>query len=110
MSGKQCTTMSNWIKEGGQKICRPCVLPILIQWYQSELTESGREHLARRLSKLVDKADLAPEEVAEELDRIKETVDDASLKLRLREFDCTIQASEEPPSNAAASLESAESS
>jgi len=95
MSGCENTKLLKiWIKEKNQKICRPCTLPILVQWYTSELKEVGKEDVGKNLVVLTEKENVTPDEVAEELDNIKEKVD-GPLKARLKEFDCTIQINEE---------------
>lgn len=82
-----------WIKivKVGEEICRVCVLPLLVGWYRSELEETGNGDYGKKLSELVDKEDVVPEEVASELDNIKKDVKDEKLRSRLKEFDCAVQ-------------------
>jgi len=85
--------VADWIKREG-KICRPCVLPVLVSWYVSELEETGNRDLSIRIKQLVEDPNLTPEQTASELDNIKTLVKDPKLAARLREFDCSIQKNE----------------
>lgn len=75
-------------------ICRPCVLPFLVQWYGEELTERNLPEVAAKFQGLEEQVDLEPENVAELCDQVKEEVDEDTAK-RLREFDCHIQVNAE---------------
>lgn len=87
--------MAEWVKVADGGSCRPCTLGPVSNWYYSELKEQGREDLAEHLEKAVDGMDDGvPEQVikvCEEFDWIK-TQADPALRLRLQEFDCSVQA------------------
>jgi len=68
--------------------CRMCLLPPLIQWYESELRERGHNNLADEVKALTNSND--PLEVAEKFDEIKGRVDEDTRK-RLKDFDCSAQ-------------------
>lgn len=96
MSDDSCNnilSIAEWIKGEG-KICRPCVLPVLVAWYVSELEETGNKDAGDRIRQLAEKVNLSPEEMAAELDSVKAMVKDPKLAARLREFDCSIQKNE----------------
>jgi hypothetical protein len=92
----KCKQIKVWINEGDQKICRACTLPILMQWYISEAEDKGKAELVSGLKMLAEKADVEPEEIAEELDRLKEIAPE-ELRSRFEEFDCTLEVNEEKP-------------
>lgn len=85
--------LTEWIKKNNPKVCRPCVLPILAGWYVSELEETGNSEKSASIKQLADNPDITPEQLAAELDKIKDAVN-GSLKERLKEFDCSIQSNE----------------
>lgn len=83
--------MTEWIElpeEDGT--CRPCILPIALAWYTQELEEAGHHDLAAQLQEVEGIDNLTPLQVAEKLDKIKDSVD-SSLRTRLQELDCTVQ-------------------
>jgi len=81
--------MTDWIKEESD-VCRACILGPVIQWYQSELEAKGQKEMVTRLQAAIDESDEGGVRVCEELDRIKDEVDE-ELHARLREFDCAVQ-------------------
>lgn len=70
------------------EVCRPCLLPPLIQWYMEELQEKGFDNLAGEIKTAVEGGD--PLLIAKRFDEVKENVPD-DVKQRLREFDCYAQ-------------------
>ena len=86
--------MKEWVKIENGDGCRPCVLAPVASWYHSELTERGREDLAKRIEATVENLDSENEEqmakLCEEMDKIKDEVDEP-LRNRLLEFDCEVQ-------------------
>lgn len=70
------------------EVCRPCLLPPLIQWYMEELREKGFDNFADEIKTAVENGD--PLLIAEKFDAVKEKVPD-DVKQRLREFDCYAQ-------------------
>lgn len=70
------------------EVCRPCLLPPLIQWYMEELREKGFDNFADEIKTVVEGGD--PLLMAEKFDEVKEKVPD-NVKQRLREFDCYAQ-------------------
>lgn len=70
------------------EVCRPCLLPPLIQWYREELQEKGLDNFADEIKTVVENGD--PLLIAKKFDEIKEKVPD-DVKQRLREFDCYAQ-------------------
>jgi hypothetical protein len=89
--------MQEWVKvkdpEG--KVCKPCMMGPVVQWYRDELKEKGQQEIVDDLEKTVTNLEGNEEEVAltiaQELDTIKESVDEP-LRERLKDFDCAIQA------------------
>jgi hypothetical protein len=81
------TNMEEWIKQPDDKICRPCLLGPVTQWYRDELQENRLGELAKEVESAVDNGEVA---LAAKLDEIKEKVS-PELKERLREFDCHAQ-------------------
>ena len=79
--------MEKWI-EGDTNFCRPCILPVTIDWYRQELNERGHQELVEE----IDKARMAedPEATCKVMDAIKDKVP-VDLKYRLMEFDCSTQ-------------------
>ena len=84
--------LTEWVKRPG-KICRPCTLPLLTSWYVSELEEAGDRLNSNRLKQLAENPDVTPDQLAAELDNVKNSVS-KPMKDRLREFDCSIQVNE----------------
>lgn len=81
-------SMRDWLEqpsEGG--VCRPCLLPPVIQWYMDVLNTAGRNDLAAELEGAVDGGEVT---VATKLDEVKERVS-PDVKGRLKEFDCHAQ-------------------
>ena len=70
--------------------CKPCVLPVVTQWYLEELAETGRSEMAVALEQMTKAEDIDPLKLAQELDNIKERVD-PNFRNRLRELDCSLQ-------------------
>jgi hypothetical protein len=68
-------------------------LPLLAGWYVSELEESGDRTQSERIKKLAEDPNVSPEQLAAELDNIKNSVREP-MKARLKEFDCTVQVNE----------------
>lgn len=86
--------MREWIaQDTGKESCRPCMLPPMVSWYESELEEQGRGDLAGKIKKTRMAKDTSPEKVAGALDFVKTQVQ-GSLLDRLKEFDCSCQLNE----------------
>lgn len=87
--------MKVWVAEdtGKKESCRPCMLPPVVSWYESELEETGRADLAGQIKKTRLAKDTTPDKVAGVLDFVKTQVQ-GSLLDRLREFDCSAQLNE----------------
>ena len=81
--------MALWVEAGPADACRPCALPIAIQWYKEELEAEGQSVLATSLERIALAED--PLTTAQEMDRLKGVVA-PKLKLRLLDFDAAIQA------------------
>lgn len=81
--------MTVWVNGGPADACRPCALPVAIQWYKEELEAEGQSGLASGLEAIALAED--PLTTAQEMDRLKEVVA-PKLKLRLLDFDATTQA------------------
>ena len=81
--------MAVWVNGGPADACRPCALPVAIQWYKEELEADGQRALASGLEAIALAED--PLTTAREMDRLKEVVQ-PKLKLRLLDFDATTQA------------------
>ena len=90
-AGEPFTTepMAAWIDGGPADACRPCALPIAIQWYTEELQTQGQNELAAGLERIALAED--PLTTAHELDRLKAVVA-PNVKLRLLDFDAATQA------------------
>ena len=80
-------SMEQWISED-TKFCRPCVLPVTIDWYRQELTERGHIELVEELDKARMTED--PDATCKAMDAIKERLP-VDLRYRLMEFDCSTQ-------------------
>jgi len=89
----QPSSMEEWIatdpNEDDPENCRPCRIPIVVQWYCDELTEADLPAEAEELEQVALNDD--PLTVAAKLDTIKASVS-GQLKDRLAEFDATTQA------------------
>jgi hypothetical protein len=87
-----CTVpMAEWVKKD-DKVCHPCLIGPVVQWYKETLEERGKADLANDLMKTVDEhGDTEIEPICAKLDDIKEKAGDDKLKARLREFDCEVQ-------------------
>jgi hypothetical protein len=89
--------MKEWvaIKDPNGKVCKPCLMGPVVQWYRDELKEQGQTEIAETLEKTVNTIEGDEQEIAlticGELDTIKESVD-VALRERLKDFDCAIQA------------------
>jgi hypothetical protein len=79
--------MEQWVKEGSD-FCRPCILPVTIDWYRQELTERGHLELVEEIDKARMSED--PDATCRAMDAIKDRVP-IDLKYRLLEFDCSTQ-------------------
>lgn len=79
--------MEQWISKDIE-FCRPCVLPVTIDWYRQELAERGHPELIEEL----DQARMTEDAIAtcRAMDTIKDKVP-LGLKYRLMEFDCDTQ-------------------
>ena len=85
-------SMERWVAEDpdpARADCRPCALPVTIQWYSGELKARGLETLAKKLEETALTTD--PLTSAKELDNIKAVVDGDTRK-RLLDFDAATQA------------------
>ena len=73
---------------GDTNFCRPCILPVTIDWYRQDLIEWGHQELVEE----IDKARLTedPDATCKVMDAIKGKVP-VDLKYRLMEFDCSTQ-------------------
>lgn len=81
--------MQDWVTVGPADGCRPCALPVALQWYKDELTTEGQSELAAQLEQVGTSED--PLTTAKEMDRIKDVVT-PKTRGRLLEFDATTQA------------------
>ena len=79
--------MRDWIQQPDDKICRPCLLGPVIQWYRDELQAKGLNDLAIEVEGAIEGGEIT---MATKLDEIKSKVS-PELKARLREFDCYAQ-------------------
>ena len=82
-------SMATWVNGGPADACRPCAMPVAIQWYKEELETEGQSALAISLEQIALAED--PLTTAQEMDRLKGVVA-PKLKLRLLDFDAAIQA------------------
>ena len=81
-------SMRDWIQQPGDgKVCRPCLLGPVIQWYNDVLKEKGLDDLATEVVSAVEEGEIV---AATKLDEVKDKVS-PELKARLREFDCHVQ-------------------
>jgi len=81
--------MGQWVRGGKRK----CFMGVILDWYVGELDENGKAEEVAKIRQMVEKGDVSPEEVADELDAIKERAD-PGLRARLRELDCSLQVNE----------------
>ena len=81
--------MAAWVDGGPAEACRPCALPVAIQWYKEELETEGQRALATGLEAIALAED--PLTTALEMDRLKAVVA-PNVKLRLLDFDAATQA------------------
>jgi len=79
--------MEEWI-EGDTNFCRPCILPVTIDWYRQELSERGHQELVEEIDKARMTED--PDATCKVMDAIKDRVP-VDLRYRLMEFDCLTQ-------------------
>jgi len=79
--------LGTWIK-GDTTFCRPCILPVTIDWYRQELAERGQQDLVEEIDKARMTED--PEATCKAMDAIKDRVP-VDLRYRLMEFDCSTQ-------------------
>ena len=93
--GSTLRPLAEWIKgEGGPGgLCRPCVLPVVMAWYEQELAERGLGELASEIEAVRQTGD--PLVVASRLDSIKERVEEPVREV-LRGFDCEAQSFQLP--------------
>ena len=82
-------SMATWVNGGPADACRPCALPVAIQWYKEELETEGQGALATSLETIALAED--PLTTAREMDRLKAVVA-PNVKLRLLDFDAATQA------------------
>lgn len=82
--------LARWIAEEQRKgeLCRPCILPLGMAWYYTELRDKGLGDLADKLDRVKDSGD--PGQVAALMDDLKAQVPE-EVRARLRDFDCTMQ-------------------
>jgi len=85
--GANLKSMTEWVKEKGET-CRPCVIPVTMEWYYSELKDKGWNDQAAKVEAAQEVGDI--EEVGKVLDKIKEEVT-PEMRDRLLEFDCATQ-------------------
>ena len=84
-------SLEDWLQaEDPDTTCKPCVLPVALQWYVETLDENGLAEMARGLETSAKSPTIDPLTLAQELDTIKARVD-PNLRNRLRELDCTLQ-------------------
>lgn len=76
-----------WIK-GDTTFCRPCILPVTIDWYRQELIERGHPELVEEIDKARMSED--PDAACRAMDAVKDRVP-VDLRYRLMEFDCSTQ-------------------
>lgn len=83
-------TMEKWVETGDPSAdsCRPCALPVTLQWYAEELEKNGLSDLSAQIKDIGLTAD--PLTLAREMDRVKATVE-PGLRSRLLDFDQAIQ-------------------
>ena len=92
MAQKKCRSMSEWANDKNGPICKPCIMPVLISWYETELEDQGRKDLADKLHKAKMKPSATPEGIAVMLDNIKtQIIPNNRLYQKLIEFDCLCQ-------------------
>lgn len=86
--------MADWIAEPDPKVCRPCTLGPVAQWYRDELKTQGQTEHAATLEELAERTNVDdPASVltmCQELDKIKASVG-IPLRERLEDFDCAVQ-------------------
>ena len=85
----------DWVQEEDEKVCRPCLIKPLANYYLGTLQESTEPkagELAKNLEKAWESADLLT--IAQELDKIKSEVGD-DLRKELVALDCFTQSYEE---------------
>lgn len=86
----------DWVQEEDEKVCRPCLIKPLANYYLGTLQESKAEpkvgELVKNLEKAWKSADLLT--IAKELDKIKSEVGD-DLRKELVALDCFTQSYEE---------------
>lgn len=89
----QFVSMTDWVRQDPNPDdpiqCRPCAIPVTLQWYRDHLAEQGYSELSDALQRkgLGD----SPLTVVEEMDRIKAVVSD-EVRERLLDFDRATQA------------------
>jgi len=79
--------MEKWLEED-VSYCRPCILPVAIDWYHQELTEKGHADLAEELDRV--RMTLDSSETCKVMDNIKDRVP-VDLRHQLLDFDCATQ-------------------
>ncbi len=91
-SEKKCPVdlkpMADWVGENDPKVCRPCMLAPVVQWYAEELRAAGKTGLALKLEEQANTEE--PLTLCRELDTIKEQAEEP-LRERLLDFDCAAQ-------------------
>lgn len=86
--GTSLELMTDWVKNGSDEFCRPCILSPTVAWYIDELEDAGMHDKAKALEKMANDGD--PLTICQELDKIKiETR--GYLENILKGFDCQCQ-------------------
>lgn len=84
--------MATWVQEEDPRgICRECLLAPILQWYRETLNEKGYNKFTEELNTIARAAEVLPLQLCEMFDKIKSEVEE-SLRERLEEFDCAVQA------------------
>ncbi len=84
--------MMEWVVEKAKdpEACVPCDLSAITPWYRDILRKSGFDDLANEVDALA-LGEPTDNEVAELLDRVKETVDNEAVRSNLKLYDCMAQ-------------------
>ena len=98
-----------WIQEApdDDELCRPCILPVTVSWYDQELRERGLLTLAEELQQVQEAEEVEP--LARFMDDLKERVP-ADVRDALRAYDCITQQTEIPGEEAEALIGELEAS
>lgn len=79
--------MSKWLEED-TSYCRPCILPVTIDWYHQELNKRGYPELAQELDNV--RMTLDSTATCELMDKLKDKLP-LEVRHQLLEFDCATQ-------------------